>query len=311
LDGAGRDEKIELRRAPGFEYLLAGGRMRIVTDRGADLSDEQMKDLCIRFAPMRLLLDGKTYSSGEDVTPAEFYEILAKSDGFPSTSQATAGDFAAIYREVAQEDPEILSIHISAGLSGTMSSAKMGAEMVPEAKVTFWDTKTLSCPEGWQVEVAARALMAGWSMEEIFARLDQLRIKTVEMFTLDTMKYLIHGGRISHMKGLLASLLHIRPIIGVDNDSGKYIQMGQERTMKRAVEKMVEILGHTYAAGTELRVQLMHGINPEMLAVLNEALEKMFRCRWLPTISVAPILGAHTGLSVVAFCAAPVELFEI
>ena len=71
-----------------------------------------------------------------------------------TTSQPAAGEFAQIYRDLAKVDPEILSIHISSGLSGTLDSARAGAAMVPEAKVTFWDTKTLSCPEAWQVEAA-------------------------------------------------------------------------------------------------------------------------------------------------------------
>ena len=285
--------------------------MKIVTDRGSDFSPEQLAGLEIHFAPMRLVLDGQTYSSGVDITPKRFYELMAESGGFPSTSQASAGDFVEMYRALAKEDPEILSIHISSGLSGTLDSARSAAEMVPEAKVTFWDTKWLSCSEGWQVEAAARALLAGWPMEKVFRRMEELRSKTVSMFTLDTLKYLIHGGRISHIKGLLASLLHIRPVITVDSVTGKYVQLAQERTMKRAVQKMVDLLGQTYAAGSELRVQIMHGMNPEMVSYLRESLEAAFHCRWLPTISVAPILGAHTGASVVALCAAPVELFDI
>ena len=125
------------------------------------------------------------------------------------------------------------------------------------------------------------------------------------------MKYLIHGGRISHIKGLLASLLHIRPVITVDPETGKYTQLAQERTMKRSVQKMVELLSATYATGSEMRMQLMHGANPEMVAFMKECFDQAFRCTWLPTISVAPVLGAHTGGNVVAFCAAPIELFEI
>ncbi len=93
--------------------------MQIVTDRGCDISSEQMDGLNIHFAPMRLTLDGKTYSSGEDLSSEEFYDLLETTDDLPVTSQATAGDFAKIYTELAKTDPEILSIHISSGLSGT------------------------------------------------------------------------------------------------------------------------------------------------------------------------------------------------
>src|SRR5512141_1025889 len=118
-----------------------------------DLSPEQLVGLEVKLAGLTLTLDGKTYESGVDIQPDEFYRLLEHSSGFPSTSQPSPGNFAAIYRQLAQWDPEILSIHISSGLSGTLAAAQMGASMVPEARVTFFDSKTLSGALGWQVEV--------------------------------------------------------------------------------------------------------------------------------------------------------------
>ena len=209
--------------------------MQILTDRGSDFSDQQIEDLNLKFAPMQLTLDGKTYSSGEDISASEFYDLLETTSSFPTTSQASVGDFVDIFKQMAQTDPEILYIHISSGLSGSWSSAHTAAEMVPEAKVTYWDTKTLSCPEAWQVETAARAMQAGWSMPQILERMGQIRQKCEGIYTLDTLKYLIHGGRISHLKGLLASVLQIRPIIGIGKEDGKYYTLAQERTSRRAL----------------------------------------------------------------------------
>lgn len=285
--------------------------MKIVTDRGCDLSAEQLEGLEIHFAPMRLTLDDVTYNSGVDITPEAFYDLLDQTEGFPTTSQATAGDFAAIYRELAAEDPDIFSLHISGGLSGTLDSAQAGADMVPEARVKFWDTKWLSCGEGWQVEVAARMLLAGFDFDQVTDRLKELREATVSMFTLDTLKYLIHGGRISHLKGLLASLLHLRPVITVDHATGKYIPLGQERTMKRAVQRMAELIAKVYPRGSALRIQIMHGKNPAMVELLRETLAGMFNCQWMPTMAVAPVLGAHTGGTVIGVAAAPVHLFDV
>ncbi len=284
--------------------------MQIVTDRGSDLSAEQLQGMNIHFVPMRLTLDGKSYSSGEDLSAAEFYDLLEKTSGFPTTSQPSAGDFAAIYRRLAQSDAEILSIHVSSGLSGTLDSARAGAAMVPEAHVTFWDTKTLSCPEAWQVEAAVYALKAGWPVEQILKMLEKISKVTEGMYTLDTLKYLIHGGRISHLTGLMASLLHIRPVIGVAKDTGKYITYGQERTMKRAIQKMAEVAAGLYNEGSDLRIQLLHGKNPEGIEMLRERMTTMFRCHWVPTVNVGPILGAHTGGGLVGFSVAPFSVFE-
>lgn len=284
--------------------------MQVVTDCASDLSPEQMEGFRLWIAPLRLTLDGKTYRSGVDIQPAKFYEMLGKTEGFPVTSLPSAGEFAEVYREVAKVDPEILSIHISSGLSGTINSARAGAAMVPEARVTFVDSMTLSCPLGWQVEAALHTLRAGWSIKDILELLEQLREKAHGMFTLPELKYLIHGGRISHITGLVASMLNIKPIIAVDKITGKYISVGQEVTFKRAINKLAETATRWVPEGNRLRVQLLHGNNLEATLLLRQRLEQLFVCNFLPTTTVAPVLGSHTGPGLVGLAFAPAEVWD-
>ncbi len=284
--------------------------MQIVSDRGADLSPEQMEGLNIHFAPLRLTLDGQTYESGVNISPAEFSKLLLQTDSFPITSQPSAGDFVQLYRKLAETDPEILSVHISSGLSGTLNSAKQAAAMVPEAHVKFVDTKTLSAPEGWQVEVAARAALMGMPVEQIQEMLNKIRQNSEGLFTLNGLKYLIHGGRISHMKGLIASLLNIKPIIGVEQDRGTYISHGQEVTLKRALNKMVDVVAGIFPGVGQLRVQLLHGDNPGAVEYLRERMQMHFDIRWDPVVSVAPVLVAHTGPSLVGLAVGPASVFD-
>jgi DegV family protein with EDD domain len=284
--------------------------MQIVTDSAADLSPEQLEGLDIHYAGLRITLDGKTYESGVDLDPITFYQMLTKTDGYPTTSQPSAGDFADIYRKLAQKDPEILSVHISSGLSGTCNAARLGAEMVPEAKVTLWDSKTLSCPLGWQVEEAARMVQAGAKLNDILTRLAELREKVEAMYTLDTLKYLIHGGRINHITGLLASMLNIKPIIGVEKELGKYIQLAKHITTKRAIHGIADLVAGWYGLGSKLRVQLLHGNNMEGVEILREKMSQMFECQWMPTTPIAPVLGAHTGPGMVGLAVSPMSLFE-
>ncbi len=284
--------------------------MQIVTDRAADLAPEQLTGLNIHFAPLGIELEGKSYLSGVDLQPEEFYRLLSQTEAFPTTSQPSAGEFATLYRELARSDPDILSIHISSGLSGTIDAARAGAKMVPEARVTFFDTLTLSCPEGWQVEAAARALQVGWPLDRIIRQLEAIRQQATGMFTLPLLKYLVHGGRISHLKGLVASLLSIKPVISVDKISGKYISLAQEVTFKRAVHKMADLVTQTFAEGSRLRIQLLHANNPEGLEILRLRLDQLFKCQYLPPTSIAPVLGAHTGPGLVGLCFGPLELWE-
>ncbi len=284
--------------------------MQIVTDRGADLAPEQMQGLNFTYAPLMIQLDGKTYSSGVDLEPNEFYRMLGETESFPTTSQPSAGEFAELYRGLARKDPDIFSIHISSGLSGTLNSAKAGAEMVPEANVTFFDSMTLSVPEGWMVQAAVRMIGAGWQLDKVTAKLEMLRREVNGIFTLNTLKYLIHGGRISHIKGLMASLLNIKPIIGVEKERGMYATFGQEITFKRAIGKMAETLEQWYPLGTRLRVQLLHGNNLESVELLREKMLHLYDCVMEPVTAIAPVLGAHTGPGLVGMSVAPAAAFD-
>ena len=286
--------------------------MQIVTDSGTDvrISPEQVADLNIHIVPLVVCLDGKSYRENVDILPENFYPLLAESDSLPVTSQPSAGEFAEIYQRLAEKDPEILSIHMTSGLSGTFNSAQAGAEMVPQAKVTFVDTKTLSAAAGWQVEAAAKAIKAGWMKENVLALVERISAASDSMYTLDELKYLIHGGRISHMKGLIASVLNLKPLIGVEKVNGTYVQLGQARTFKRALNGLVDLMAKKHAPGSSLRVQVMYSHNPEGAAMLRDRIDQRFDCSWLPVGPMSLVLGAHTGPSMVGVAYAPLDVFS-
>jgi DegV family protein with EDD domain len=283
--------------------------MQIVSDGGMDLTPEQTAGVPIHVVPLTFTLDGKTYRSGVDIQPAGFYELLNHTSSFPTTSQPSAGDFATLYHELAATDPEILSVHISSGLSGTCNAARTAAAMTPEAHVTVVDSKTLSGPLGWQVEAAARAVRANWQLERILQLLAQVGAATDGIFTLRTLRYLIHGGRISHIKALAAQILDLKPIIGVEKAHGTYVAHGQARSLPRAILQIAEHVARQHGGGTPLRVQLLDGANPEGIAQLHERMEQLFPCTWLPTVTIAPVLGAHTGPGLVGLAYAPLAAF--
>jgi DegV family protein with EDD domain len=270
-----------------------------------DICPEQLAGLDVHLAPLTLALAGKSYRSGVDIGPEQFYRLLGESSSMPTTSQPSVGDFVDIYRRLSETDPEILSIHISSGLSGTLNSARAGAELVPEAHVTFVDSKTLSGALGWQVEAALCAARAGWSMADTVALVEAVRQVTDTIYTIATLRYLIHGGRISHLKGLLASVLNIKPIIGVEKAGGTYTQRGQARTLKSSILKLADAIASQYATGSKMRVQVLHGHNAEGAELLRGRLAELFDCTFLPSSYIAPVLGAHTGPGLVGVAFAP------
>jgi DegV family protein with EDD domain len=291
--------------------ILSGKIMHIVTDSGTDvyLSTEQAAELDIHIVPLSVTLDGKSYREGIDIKSEEFYRLLAASEDLPVTSQPSAGDFAETYRRLAATDPDIFSIHMSSGLSGTFNSAQAGAELVPEARVTHFDTKSLSVASGWQVIAAARAAKVGWPKEKILDLVKRIGDASESLYTLKELRYLIHGGRISHMKGLIASLLNIKPIIGVEKVKGTYVQCGQVRTFEQSLKKLVELMAGYHKPGSALRTQVMHANNPEGAASLRKLVEQQFDCTWLPDRVLSLVLGAHTGPTLVAVAFAPAAAF--
>lgn len=285
--------------------------MHIVTDSGTDLSlsAEELSSLNIHVVPLTVELGDASYQEGVDIQPEEFYSLLEGSDLMPTTSQPSIGDFSDTYRRIAETDADILSIHMSSGLSGTFNAAKAGAELVPEANITLVDTKTLSGAAGWQVEAAARAIKAGWSIDKVLSLMEQISEASDSIYTLKELKYLIHGGRISHMKGLVASILNIKPLIGVEKVNGTYVQLGQERTFKRAVAGLVDIIAKQHEPGSRLRVQVLHAYNFEGAEMLRDLVDKTFKCTWLPEGHIALVLGAHTGPSMIGVGYAPQSEF--
>jgi len=279
--------------------------MKIVTDSGADISYEECKSIGITMLPLKVEVNGVSYISGVDIDPDEFYDLMDASPTMPITSTPSVGEFVEVYKHLAQEDPEILSIHLSSGLSGTYNTAVQAAAMVPEAKITLIDTLTLSAGTAWQVRTASAMAKAGHQMEEVVKTLRKIQDVSSTIFTLPDLKYLIAGGRISHLRGLLASLLGIKPVIEVSKVDGKYYDKVKKRSFQQAIDGITEMVMKIHPAGTELVAQIVSAANPVGANQLKASMEKVFKCEWKPTVTLGTALGAHTGRGLVGIiCAA-------
>ena len=284
--------------------------MQIVTDSATDTQLLKNDKLKMNIVPLKVTLGEKSYRDGIDISADDFYKVLEKSSDLPITSQPSVGEFAEMYRKIAKNDPDILSIHMSSGLSGTIDSARAARELVPEANVTIVDTKTLSAASGWQAAAAFNAIKEGWSKENILEKLSEISEMAHSFYTLKELKYLIHGGRISHMKGLVASVLQIKPMIGVDKITGKYTQAGQARSFPKALDGIVDLISKSLPNVESIKAQVLHTANPEDAATLKDKISQAFKCSWLPTGQISFVLGAHTGPSMVGVAFAPQSVLE-
>ena len=282
--------------------------MQIVSDRGMDISPEQLAGLEIHLAPLTLTLDGRSYGAAWISSRTSSTACWRPRKVFPSTSQPSPGEFADLYRRLAASDPDILSIHISSGLSGTCGAARAGAAMVPEAKVTIIDSKTLSGAQGWQVEAAARAVKAGWPLARI---LDLLAGRRGDGHGLHPADDELSDPWRANQPPQRPRGLDVEHQAADRRGKGRR-DLRQSRTGPHAEirrSKLADHVAERYAPGTAMRVQIIDGNNAEGAAILHERMSGLFDCTWLPGSSVAPVLGAHTGPGLVGIVFGPQAAF--
>lgn len=286
--------------------------MKIVTDCAADLSAKERSEFGIVEAPLYI-----QFPEGEidatDILPDDFYNRLeAMRPEIPTTAQPSSGLFAELYKELAgdsEDESQILSIHISSGLSGTLNSAINGAAELKEKVVSTVDTMTLSGGQRFQVLAAAKAAQLGWSIDEILVRLDAIREKTEVIYTLETLEYLARGGRIGRVQALAGSVLKIKPIIHVDHADGKYTTVGKGRTIKKNIAAMIKHIAEIYG-DTPLWATVLHGRFEKGAKMMTSALEGGLNVEKFETIRISPVLGVHTGPGIVGVAVLPMALME-
>jgi DegV family protein with EDD domain len=283
--------------------------MKIVTDCAADLQPEEVKQYGITVAPLYIQFPEGEVNS-EEMTPDQFYDRLERmAPQIPTTAQPSAGIFAELYRKLGTMNDEIMSIHISSGLSGTIQSARLGMQNVPNAVIHLVDAMTLSGGERFQVLAAALAARAGKSKEFILDRLAKIRAATEVIYTLETLEYLQRGGRIGRVQALAGMLLKIKPIINVDRKDGKYSTVGKERTVQKALETITEHIQNLYG-NQPLWVSVLHGRFAEQAEKLADLMRNRVNVAKLEILRISPVLGVHTGPGIVGLAVVPMELME-
>jgi DegV family protein with EDD domain len=245
-----------------------------------------------------------------DITPDDFYDRLeAMRPNIPTTAQPSSGIFQSLYEKLATTKEQILSIHISSGLSGTLNSAINGAAQLKEKVVSTVDSMTLSGGQRFQVLAAVKGAKAGWSLDKIKERLDAIRAKTEVIYTLETLEYLARGGRIGRVQALAGSLLNIKPVIRVDHADGKYSTVGKGRTVKKNINMMVDHIADMYG-NVPLWTTVLHGRFEQGAEMMSAALQERLNIGKLELKRISPVLGVHTGPGIVGAAILPMSLLE-
>lgn len=284
--------------------------MKIVTDCAADLTKNEVKELDIRIAPLFIQFPEGEVDSNE-MTPDDFYQQLDRmAPQIPTTAQPSSGIFRGIFQKLIDSGENVISIHISSGLSGTADSARLGASHFPAKIVEVVDSLTLSGGQRFQVLAAALAAKAGKEKKHILDKLSKIREATEVIYTLETLDYLQRGGRIGRVQALAGTLLHIKPIIRVEKSDGKYSTIGKERTIQKALVAIVDHIGKVYGSETPLWITILHGQLAEQAQKLGELAKNKVNVGKLEILRISPVLGVHTGPGIVGLAAVPMQLMD-
>jgi DegV family protein with EDD domain len=265
--------------------------VRIVTDSTADLPRQLVKELGITVAPVYVRFGEEVYLDGVDMSEDEFYQRLEKTTVHPSTVQPGPQDFLEIYRKLSKDADGIISIHVSAKLSGTCNSALMAKDMLDtKCPVEVVDSKMTTMGLGLLVILAATSAKGGESMGKIVKEVKKTIPKIHLLCLFDTLKYLLLGGRIGKAKALLGSILNVKPMITLKD--GEVVPAGQARTRAKGIDKLFEF---TQNAKKIQDLAVVHSTTPDEAKSLAERLHPIFDREKIKIARVGPSLGVHVG----------------
>ena len=237
--------------------------------------------------------DGSAVRESEITDLDSYYESLAQAAELPTTSQPSIGDFLATYEPLIAAGHEIVSIHLSGGLSGTVRSAEQAREQLGEAadRVHVVDSMTACGAEGLMLLAAAAAIRRGDSAEDVVAHARAARAELQFLFSLDTLEYLRKGGRIGGAQAWLGSALRIKPILSLESEIGAVERV---RTSRKAFERLVTLLEQMKAAGCDGWV-VQHTHVPDQAEALVQRGREIFGTEPVFCSEIGPVIGTHIG----------------
>lgn len=225
----------------------------------------------------------------------QFYDRLRGADRLPTTSQPSIGDFIDVYEPLVRQGLDVVSVHISGGISGTVESARQAKEQLAERtgadRVTVIDSETAAGGLGLVTLAAARVARNGGNLESVVERVRQTRADLKMWFAVDTLEFLRRGGRIGAASAWLGSALKIKPILTLE---AEITPIERVRTGGRALRRLLDYAEQRHADGAAGWV-VQHIQAPEEAARLAEETEKVMGVPAAFISEVGPVLGTHVG----------------
>ena len=280
---------------------LTAANTAIVLDSTADFPEAQARFPNMRDVSLYVRFGEESLKDHVEISSSEFYERLAAATVLPTTSQPTPQDFLSAYEDLLSSGYErIYSIHLSAKLSGTFQSASLAAAELGGDRVVLIDTETASLACAMLALAIQRRLARGTTSDEIEGLTARFKRDVGVIFTVGTLDYLQKGGRIGRAQALAGSILHVKPILAVED--GEIVPVARVRGRQKALEEFARVFTEATRDKAGLRVSIAHANAPEWVDVLTDFVAKARPHAEIELVeTLGAVVGTHAGPGAVGF----------
>ena len=272
-------------------------KVAIVTDTTACIPPEQVEKYGIKVVPVDLIFRDKVYRDGVDITPTGFYNLLREAEELPTTSGSLPSPYVEAFQKAGRQVKTILCITLSAKLSAMFNSALLAREMakegLPNVIIEILDCGTAATGQGLVVLAAAQKAASGGNLDEVIATTRRVMSRVKIYAALDTLYYLVKGGRVPKAVALVNSVLKIKPIFTIEDGEAHTVAL--PRTTKNALKRIQKIVARKTGKGRQLHVAVMHADSQDRAISLRDQIASKFNCVELFITEFTPVMGVHTG----------------
>jgi len=272
-------------------------KVAVVTDTTACIPQEQVTRYDIEVVPVQLIFEDKTYRDGMDISPTEFYALLRQANKLPTTSASSPDPYIEAYRKASQRAESILCLTEPSNFSAMVDSALVAKEMaktaLPNVVIEVLDCATAAAGQGLVALAAARAAASGKNLDEVMTTAQDIMYRVNLFATLDTLHYLVKGGRVPQAAALVNSLLKIKPIFTLNHAEAHTVAL--PRTIPSAIKRMTKLMEKKVVKGQRLHVAVMHADALDKAVALRNRIASQFDCAELFITEFTPVMGVHTG----------------
>ncbi|HSL70409.1 MAG TPA: DegV family protein, partial [Longimicrobiales bacterium] len=280
-------------RAAAAHVNLARRPVSLVTDSACDLPIEVVRAHGIHVVPLSLVFGDRVLRDGLDIDAVTFAERLRAGE-HATTSQPPPGAFLEAYRRAAEEGEVVLAIMVGARLSGTFASAQAAARQLPEGQVRMFDSRAASLTQGMLVLKAVELAELGHPVDQIVAELERIRERSGVIFTVDVFDNLLASGRVGRGQVMIAGLLDIKPILGLQTD-GSVAPVARVRGRKNVVPRMLRELGARVPVSARARIGVIHVGCEELARGVERKIQRHYPLAEIMVAPATPVLATHLG----------------